>query len=117
MVRVSNDGNVVINRGDTVNFLLFINKGTEMQPLRYIPQEGDTIFVGITEPNQPFECAILKQKYTNANLNADGDVVIKLTPKDTECLKPGKYFYEIKLKFANEEVNTIIPQRQFNIEE
>ena len=72
------------------------------------------------QPNEPFECAILKKVFTKDNLNEFGDVLIELEPKDTECLIPGKYYYTVKAKFikdTKEIVNTVVPKTEFWIEE
>lgn len=73
---------------------------------------SDQIYLGVMEPNQPFECAIIKKTYTSENLNENGDVVIRLDPDDTVCLIPGKYFYQIKSRLVNKDetydVHTIV---------
>lgn len=112
---------ISLNRGDTWSKPLFINQGTDLCPMRYILKDGDEIFFALMEPNEPFEFALVKKKYTSKDLNKYGDVVIKLEHDDTKCLLPGKYYYQIKAKFIREDgtfkVNTIIKQTQFIIEE
>lgn len=80
---------------------------------------GDEIYLGLMEPNQPFELAILKKKYDYRNLNKNGDVVIKLKSEDTENLIPGTYYYTIKARLLQDDgtydVNTIITNTQFKI--
>lgn len=92
---------ITINRGDTFERPLFLNKGTELKPIRYILKTDDRVYLAITEPNQPFELAILKKVYGRENTNINGDVVIRLESEDTERLIPGQYYYTIKAEFVN----------------
>jgi hypothetical protein len=92
---------ITINRGDTFERPLFLNKGTELKPIRYELKTDDRVYLAITEPNQPFENAILKKVYGRENTNINGDVVIRLESEDTESLIPGQYYYTIKAEFVN----------------
>lgn len=92
---------VTLTRGDTFERPLFLNKGTELKPIRYELKTDDKVYLAITEPNQPFECAIVKKTYGRENLNINGDIVIRLESQDTELLKPGQYYYTIKAEFVN----------------
>lgn len=82
---------------------------------------ADQVYLGVMEPNQSFECAIIKKTFTSKNENEYGDVLIKLTPEDTVCLTPGKYFYQVKTKLVNDEgsydVNTIVDKTPIYIVE
>ena len=40
---------------------------------------------------------------------------ISLKPQDTMCLIPGLYYYQLKLRTADEEVFTLIPKTAFYI--
>ena len=120
MFNINNTGIIQMNRGDTVEAPLFINKGTELDPLRYVLDASSQVYFAIEQPNQPFEYAIVKKVFTNKDLNSNNDVVIKLSSNDTLQLLPGKYYYEIKLNLYNSisdsyEVNTIIPQKELYI--
>ena len=122
MFRIETTGIVRVNRGDTFQCPLFINKGTELYPIRFRLKDEDKCYLGIMEPNQRFEDAIVKKVYTNSDENENGDIVIKFNTEDTLYLLPGKYYYEIKLKYYDEklkdyQVNTIIGRQQFFIEE
>ena len=120
MVFISNNGFIRLTRGDSFDVPLFINRGDKCYPDRYYLQGHPeaTVYLGVMEPNQPFEKALIKKKFTNANLNEDGDVIITFEHTDTACLLPGKYFYEIKLvRTINNQtlVDSVIPKTQFNI--
>ena len=121
MLSLSSCAQVRVSRGDTCDIEVVINQGTAMDPFRYDLQPNDEIYFGLMEPNQPFEYAILKKKLTYDDV-IDNQQFIHLEPKDTLCLLPGLYYYQIKVRIydaVNQRyiVNTIIPKTQFWIEE
>lgn len=121
MLTISNNSFISIVRGDSFSVPLFINIGTEMSPVRYslLEHPEAEIYLGVMEPNQPFEQAIIRKKYThNSKHNANGDLILEFTPKDTEHLHPGKYFYQIKHKSVDEtgiKIDTIVSKKPFII--
>ena len=122
MFDVSQNNKVVVTRGDTFSVPLFINRGTELKPLRYTLKENDELYLAIMEPNQPFERALIKKVYSYENLNKYGDVLIEIEHDDTRCLEPGKYYYQVKARLYDSEkdkydVNTVIPKTEFWIED
>ena len=120
MVSISKSQVITMNRGDSLLYPIFINAGTKLLPIRYTLGAGDTLYVGISEPNQKWEDALIKKVYTEADLNQYGDVDLKLVPEDTEHVLPGLYYYEAKLVHESEEgtiVTTIIPKKKLYIVE
>lgn len=121
MFNISYNGIITVNRGDSFKMPLFIDFGNALEPIRYTLTDNDIIYFGVMEPNQPFETALIRKKYTSKDLNQNGDVVVEFTPKDTECVLPGKYYYQVKLqKFQPDgtyTVNTVIDKTQFFIME
>lgn len=126
MIDLSRNGIIEINRGDSFELPLFINQGTDITPIRYnMKNSNSEVYVGVMEPNQPFERAIIRKKYTKDDVNENGDIVIKFSSNDTVCLLPGKYYYQIKIKLYNNydnnkedcNINTIVPMTQFIIVE
>ena len=126
MFDISYDGIIRLSRGDTANITLFINQGTKIQPIRYYLKDNDILYFAISEPNQLFEDAIVKKIFTteDSTFTDDGDLIIKINSIDTEYLRPGTYYYEVKLRTNDVEsdgnkyqVNTIISRRKFIIEE
>ena len=113
---ISNNQIMSIYRGDTFRAPIFINVGSRKKPIRYILRDGDELYVGISEPNKPFEESIVRQVYTSKDLNANRDVEIRLRPIDTEFLMPGRYYLSVKLKAGCcNKIATIIPKKQFFI--
>lgn len=115
MLTVGRDGSIQISRGDSFFVPLFINEGTDLEPSRYELVEGDLVYVGVMEPNQPFEKAIIKKIYDKDSDKTDcGDLKISFAVEDTEYLHQGQYYYSIKLK-RGDFVDTLIPERNFII--
>ena len=99
---------------------LCLNCGTALVPIQYILKDEDTVYFALMEPNTTFETAIVKKVFTNKDeLTEQGDLYIKLSPKDTENLLPGKYYYTIKLKTDlsddDYEVQTVVPETEFQL--
>ena len=62
----------------------------------------------------------LLEKYTNRDeLDDNGNLYIRLSPKDTENLLPGRYYYTIKmqtmLKDGDYDVQTIVPETELQL--
>ena len=126
MIDLSRNGIIEVNRGDSFELPLFINQGTDITPIRYnMKTSNSEVYVGVMEPNQPFERAIIRKKYTKNDVNENGDIVVKFSSNDTVCLLPGKYYYQVKIKLYNNydnnkedcNINTIVPMTQFIIVE
>ena len=117
---VSNASIIRLNRGDSFEAPLFINNGDCLNPERYYIEEGDKVYFALMEPNKFWEQAILKQIYTiDDEKTEEGDLIIKITPDETEYLTPGTYYYEIKLvKYIDgkaDRVRTVVPHTLFYI--
>ena len=105
---------IKIARGDSVSFDFMIDLATkfDMPQLKYTLTDYDTVYFGIMLPHQPFEDAIIKKKYTRANMKEDGKILIEITSADTMNLESGIYYYEIKLK-TRLGVRTLITKKKF----
>ena len=121
MFHVTYNGIITINRGDSFVATMALTAGSEINPVVYEMTPDSFVYFGLMEPNQPFEDAIVKKKYTINDLDENGNVVIKFKPSDTQCLLPGRYYYQVKLQVCNPdnyedyEVHTIIDKTQFFI--
>ena len=109
MFTISGNGIIQLNRGDSVSMPLFINKGTNMRPIRYKISENPStkVYFGVMEPNQPFENALIRKTF--------GDLIIELASYETENILPGKYYYQVKVLFEDGNVSTVIPKTLFYI--
>lgn len=121
MFNISYNGIITINRGDSFRLPLMLNYGTKMEPLMYRMTPKSFVYFAVMEPNEPFENALIRKKYTIDDADEDGNIVIKFRPQDTQCVLPGKYYYQVKLQRFNSddpedyEVDTVIDKTQFFI--
>lgn len=113
------DNYLKMNRGDSYFFPLIINEGTKLCFKQYQLRQFDKIYVGIMEPNQSFENALIRKVITiTSPCNEYGHPLVILEPKDTEYVLTGKYFIEAKLvqkEGNNNIVTTILPLKEFFI--
>lgn len=127
MLEIDTSGNIKVNRGDTFEVPLFIDISDNIfTSTRFKIHKDDVIYLHILEPNAPWECPLLGKSFTYEDENEHNDILIKFDHKDTCCLFPGTYYYEIKLRRPNEpepDLNpcddnyvTIVPRRKFVIQ-
>lgn len=113
MIFTSNSIAFEMIRGDSYTLPITINKGTQLDFEHYALSGHDRLYVGIMEPNQAFEDAIIRKVLTeDSTMNENGDVLFQLEPQDTEYLMTGKYYISIKLK-QFDTVTTILPPKEF----
>lgn len=121
MFNVSYNGIITVNRGDSFTAVMALNAGNELNPIEYEMTPDSFVYFAVMEPNQPFEDAILKKKLDIDDMDDNGDIIIHFKPQDTQCLLPGRYYYQVKLQvcdpddYSNYEVHTIIDKTQFFI--
>lgn len=65
---------IQMNRGDDVSFHFDMNVGSHLHPIQGILQDDEAIYFAVMEPNQKWEEAIIRKKYTNENLDCRGNV-------------------------------------------
>ena len=104
MFNIAFNGIITATRGDSFSFPLQIDFGNTCNTTSATLGPNDKLYVAVMEPNQPFEDALIKKVYTSADI-VKGIVNIKFKPSDTECVLPGKYYYQIKLQRFNQESN------------
>ena len=129
MFDVAKNGIITITRGDSAETSLYINIGTELKPMPEKLGDNDQVYLGIMEPNQLFEDAIIKKVYTYKDHKDEDDpeaLTISFDCEDTENLLPGVYYYSIKLyrrgnndpkkgPITKDRIDTIVPKRKFII--
>lgn len=119
MFNISRNGIITVNRGDSFSLDVFVNLGTELEPIPYLMEQGDVLYFALMEPNQPFECALIRQAYTSESMNEEGVVSMNFPGEWTEFILPGNYYYQIKLvrpqEGANDLIDTIVPKTKITI--
>lgn len=123
MFNVSKAGIITVNRGDSFELPIVLNLGNSLEFDRYAILPKDTVYVGVMEPNQPFECALIRKKLGIDDLDEDGNLIVRFESTDTECLLPGKYYYQVKLQTLRDaqkqlyDVETVVDKTLFYIQE
>ena len=122
MFGISTSGIVTVNRGDSFELPVSLILGSVMSPTCYKLQNSDVLYLGIMEPNQPFETAIVRKMIRGSDVQDRCHPVFRFWPTDTSCLLPGKYYYQIKLETTDPESNktdveTIVDKTLFYIQE
>lgn len=123
MFNLAYNGIITVTRGDTFVLPLTLNGGTNLDPYQYQLDKNSFVYFAVMEPNQPFENALIKKKYTVEDTDEYGDVLIRFRPQDTQCVLPGKYYYQVKLQRFNSddpedyEVDTVVDKTLFYITE
>ena len=122
MFNIAKNGIITITRGDSAETSLYINIGTELEPLITKLGDNDKVYLGVMEPNQLFEDAIIKKVYTkDDHKDEDEALTISFDCEDTENLLPGVYYYSIKLYrpgdglTTKDRIDTIVPKSKFII--
>lgn len=141
MLSISPNGIISMSKGDSWKTSIFINLGTALEPAAYNLEDGDYVYFGVMEPNQPFKDALICKKLDKTNRTPittgssddnnkdgfkDGCVDLYFRSEDTEHLLPGVYYYEVKLlrpvvdegaiaQGIKESIDTIIPRTKFII--
>ena len=113
-----------MNRGDTATMNFNVN--VELPENVII----DKLYLGITEPNQYFEDALIKKTFEinkDITITAENNIwsfSIQINPEDTVDIIPGTYYYEVKASGVidqNEEridfATTIVQKTKFIIVE
>lgn len=118
MFTIANNGIITVTKGDAFEVPLFINAGTELNPIRYELNNKDYVVLSVAKPNQEFESGVILKKLTIDDLNENGDVTIKFLSSDTNKLEPDLYYYRVKLYLYNTsiddyDIDTIITRTKF----
>lgn len=95
---------IILNRGDTYEFDLTIDDDTSVDG-RYHLQGDDTIYLGIMDPGQPFEDALVRKSFTVEDVDLNGNLTIIIEPMDTLDLLPGTYYYAVKIHLQHENIH------------
>lgn len=123
MFRLSNNGIISVNRGDSFELpITLIASDSALEPVYYAMKDTDILYVGIMEPNQPFECALIRKKVTAENQEGSCHIAVRFWPEDTINVLPGKYYYQVKLETIDpvtlrHDVETVVDKTLFYIRE
>lgn len=121
MASISNLGSITLARGDCFKAPLFINIGSDIEPIRLdirsLPELE--IYFGVYMPYDRFENSFIAKKFNHLDSNELGDVIITINPEDTLYIRPGSYKYSIKARMYDkaygEWINTVVDANTFYI--
>lgn len=135
MACVYKNGIIEMTRGDTFTFPVYINVGSKLHPMLYelrgcdsgkhgdLDNFTDNLYFAVMEPNQTWENAIIRKTFDYKDFDRKHMcVLVHFFSEDTEYLKPGVYYYQVKLRRDAqsldgelEAVDTIIGKTKFII--
>ena len=123
MASLSKNKIITMNRADTFKFPFYIAIGSTVNYILYDMVPGDKLYFAVLEPHQKWEDALIKKTYTYKDYETENHrVMIRFVPEDTEYVKPGNYYYQVKLYRPSENVldgyeaiDTLIPRTKFII--
>lgn len=116
---------ITLNRGDSYPFTLSIDDPNSQDGI-YRLKDDDTVYLGIMDPHQLFENALVRKRFTVDDMDEAGNILVVIKPEDTIDLYPGIYYYAVKLHKSSptnqetgdpeiDEVLTIINKTKFII--
>lgn len=132
-LKLSKNGIITLNRGDTFTLPIHINLGSGVAPdygdeegekyKTYILRNSDKLYFALLLPNQKWEDAIVKKVRSANDIDPESKtILLHFYPEDTEYLVPGNYYYQIKLyrcpqstEDHHEHIDTIVPRTKFVI--
>lgn len=127
MFTINTDRCIKMNIGDDVQFPVFLNNGTRLNPIRYEFEENDgcEVYFYILPVHGCFENFYLKKTFktdgtiitekpdfetiiteNNIVINDNKDVVVTLDSNDTINMCPSEYIYVIRAKILTEKINS-----------
>lgn len=113
MIYINKPCKVMHHRGDSLSLFFDLRDGDSITFDPYPIGPDDEFYFAILEPNQIWENAIVKKKIQSKDLK---QLQVNIEPKDTMCLIPGLYYYQIKLR-NNKDVYTLMNRTPFWINE
>lgn len=127
MFTVNSNMAIKMNRGDDVQFPLFVNNGTRSNPIRYEfeTDDGCEIYFYLLPVNLSYENFVLKKTFKTSGeiitqksptgvmvttyfetINQNKDMVITLDSSDTIDLEPQQYNYVVRAKILTEKIKS-----------
>lgn len=132
MFDISTNQAIKLSKGDSVQFPLFLNQGTEIKPIRYeIQAESECechfllfdrnnydipLFQKIFKPNGEIVSYQNNEYQTTVTVSSDevinenGDFIISICSSDTINLDEGEYIYQIKVFLPSSGVEPYLEQ-------
>ncbi len=122
---ISDNQIIYISRGQYLSFPVYINSfDDDFQLIPYHLQEYDKLYFYVLYPKQDYDdtqhTPLIKKEYGQPE-GEDEDVTVTITSAETNALRPGTYYYEIRLVQAKgqpeERTEVLMPKRKFIVME
>ena len=113
---VKKNNNLTMIRGDSFEHHFCLETGRFPRKKKLVIGDDDLIYFGVMYPNDHFEGCIFKKELTKEDFDSDGNLVVTINPEDTHWLRPGTYYYEIKLLYSSSEntyLKTLVQKTKF----
>lgn len=118
MLKINENQIIKMSKGDDAKFPLFLNRGSTVEPIRYLLNKGDgceiyfyilnthgdILVKKIFKTSGEIETYVLGVKQPDTfynNINENGDLMLRLMHDDTVNLDSGLYKYQIKAKLVD----------------
>ena len=107
---INTDPEIYLHRGDSSTLIFEIYSDNNLLKTLYNLNEKDELYFGVMEPNQRWECALIRKKLTPTN-----PIQVEIIPNDTISVLPSLYYYQLKLRTEDGNVYTLCPRSKIYI--
>lgn len=122
MYRVDQSKNIYLSRGDDFSYTFPVYVDNSDSAYDFVADDGCMLYFYIFLPNSiNYEFVLRKTfktngeivtelmndddpqvTYNNDNIDPSGNIIVRLTPKDTMSILPGQYKYQIRVQVLDE---------------
>lgn len=122
MYRVDQHKNIYLSRGDDFSYTFPVYVDNSETAYQFVEADGCMLFFYIFLPNSINYEFILRKTFKtdgdivtdfeneddpqitsgNQNIDSKGNIIVRLTPKDTMSILPGQYKYQIRVQVLDE---------------
>ena len=128
MYRVDQHKNIYLSRGDDFSYTFPVYVDNSETAYQFVETDGCMLFFYIFLPNSiNYEFVLRKTFKTNGdivtefeneedpqttsgnqNIDAKGNIIVKLTPEDTMSILPGEYKYQLRVRVRDANNNLVL---------
>ena len=128
MYRIDQHKNIYLSRGDDFSYTFPVYVDNSETAYQFVETDGCMLFFYIFLPNSiNYEFVLRKTFKTdgdiitdfendddpqttsgNQNIDAKGNIIVRLTPEDTMSILPGEYKYQLRVRVRDENNNLVL---------
>lgn len=116
MLNIQTNGTAMVKRGDSFNVPLFVNIGTDDNPVRLNFKDKDWLKVHFNIERAGKDGQVIFSKiFNSSDVNDYGDIMISITDEEINQFQSGIYEYSIEVTDDNDpDFNyTVTPNKMF----